>query len=318
MQHTQTNDPLHSLIEQLREYISENQRPLRSEAKKATAESHGERIYRSLKEVLITKQAEYSASLSAVLEQLRAYVEALRAQPDADTLRARSSSLARSYEDFLLALREANVEDAEKLNRSRQLKPINYVRNLFHASMGLLAASLYHFVLTRSQALFILVSVFVAFGALEVTRRFSARWNDFLVDRFFGKISRPSERHRVNSSTLYVLALIIITALYDKLPVEAAILLLGLGDPMASIFGKKFGRKKLFRDKSYAGTIAFFSTGLIVSSALFLSAGIWVGYALFAAFMVSLAGAVTELLSSRMDDNFSIPVVCASIGALLL
>lgn len=33
---------------------------------------------------------------------------------------------------------------------------------------------------------------------------------------------------------------------------------------------------------------------------------------------LAVVGAVTELLSSRIDDNFSIPVVCAAVGALLL
>ena len=89
----------------------------------------------------------------------------------------------------------------------------------------------------------------------------------------------------------------------------------------ALLFGRltdRLGRKKLFRDKSYAGTLAFFFTGLIVSSSLFLSAGVGVGYAFIVALLMSLAGAVTELLSSRIDDNFSIPVVCATVGAIFL
>ncbi len=80
--------------------------------------------------------------------------------------------------------------------------------------MGLTGAILYYFVLTRIQALAILVAIFLVFGVLEITRRFSGRWNDYLVDKVFGAIARPSERYRVNSSTFYVMALIIIVLFY--------------------------------------------------------------------------------------------------------
>ena len=319
---TQTTDPLHSLIEELREYISDSQHPRTSDATwRERAWRAGEGIYASLvglKESLVAAQVAYAASVGALVEQLRAYTEALKGRVDADSLKASCNDLARSYEELLLALRAARVERAEQLARSRQLKPTNYTRNLFHAAMGLTAVTLYHFLLTRAQALWILGVVFVFFGFLEVSRRFSARWNDFLVDRAFGKISRPSERFRVNSSTLYVLALILITALFPKLAVEAAILILGISDPVASIFGRRFGKRKLFRDKSYAGTIAFFVAGFVSTSALLLSSGVSIGYGLSIALIMSLAGAVTELLSSRIDDNFSIPLASAAVGALFL
>jgi dolichol kinase len=318
----QTNDPLHTLIDDLREYISESQRPKTSDAGWVARAAHaGEAIYAALvrlKESLIAKQAAYATSVGTLVERLGAYTDGLKESLDADVLKARCNDLARSYEEFLLALRAARVERAEQLARSRQLKPTNYVRNLFHAAMGILAVSLYHFILTRAQALWILGAIFTFFGLLEVTRRFSVRWNDFLVDHVFGLISRPSERYRVNSSSLYVMALLIITAFFPKLAVEASILILGIGDPIASIFGRRFGRKKLFRDKSYAGSIAFLVAGFVVSFSLLFFSGVALGYALLSALVMSLAGAVTELLSSRIDDNFSIPLACATIGALLL
>ena len=319
---TQTNDALHSVIENLREYISESQRPKSADATWVErAWRTGESLYASLdglKESLVSTQATYALAFTAMVERLLAYTNALKARVNTDSLKERVNELARSYEEFLLALRAAGVERAEQLARSRQLKPTNYTRNLYHATMGLTAVALYHFVLTRGQALWVLGTIFTFFALLEVTRRFSTRWNDFLVDKAFGKISRPSERFRVNSSTLYVLALILITALFPKLAVEAAILILGIGDPMASIFGRRFGKKKLFRDKSYAGTIAFFIAGFVSTAALLLFSGVSLGYGLLAAGIISLAGAVTELLSSRVDDNFSIPLASAAVGALLL
>lgn len=260
-----------------------------------------------------------SAALGVLAGLLRAYLDGLAQTPEAPRLREQHAALARGYEDLLLAARDARLENAEKLNRSRQLKPTNYARNLFHAGMGVFAVSLYHFVLSRAQALWVLGSVLAVFAALELSRRFSSRWNDFLVDKAFGAISRPSERHRLNSSTLYVFALLLITALFPKLAVEAAILILGVADPAASVIGRRFGRRKLFRDKSVAGSLGFWGAGSLSCAVLLGLATDWpLWYVGLAALLVSLVGAVTELLSSRVDDNFSIPMMCATAGALLL
>lgn len=266
------------------------------------------------------KQAGLRESLKALAERMRAYSDALAAHPDVKALKERRDTLARAYEELLLELREKRVARAAALAQSRQLKPVNYARNVFHAANGITAVTLYHFLLTKQQALWILGTIFAVFATLEITRRFSTRWNDFLVDKVFGAISRPSERYRVNSATLYLLALIIITASFPKAAVEAAILVLGLGDPMASLIGKRFGRRKLFRDKSVAGTAAFFVTSFVAVGVLLglTAEGLSAARLVLAAGGIAVAGAVTELLSSRIDDNFSIPVVCAAIGALLL
>jgi dolichol kinase len=319
---TQTNDTLHSIIENLREYISESQHPKTTDATWVErAWRTGESISASLNklnESLLSTQVTYTVAFTAMIERLLAYTNALKEQVTTASLKTRCNELARSYEEFLLALRAAGVARAEQLARSRQLKPTNYTRNLFHTAMGLTAVTLYHFFLTQRQALWILGAIFSLAALLEISRRFSSRWNNFLVDHIFRRVSRPSERYRVNSSTLYVLALLLITALFPKLAVEAAILLLGIGDPVASIFGQRFGKKKLFRDKSYAGTIAFFVAGFVSTTPLLLLSGVSLGYGLLSAVIISLVGAVTELLSSRIDDNFSIPLASAAVGALLL
>jgi dolichol kinase len=319
---TQTSDLLHSLLHELREYLSDRQHKKTSDDTfSARTQQVGESIYASLvklKESLLLKQATYVTSLTELVDRLHAYTDGLNRRRDSHTLNRLYNELTRSYEELLLALRAARVEHAEQLTRSRQLKPTNYVRNLFHATMGLTAVTLYHFFLTQRQALWILGATFTLAALLEVSRRFSTRWNSFLVDHIFRSVSRPSERYRVNSSTLYVLALFLITALFPKLAVEAAILILSISDPVASLFGRRFGKKKLFRDKSYAGTLAFFVAGFLSTAALFLLSGFPLAYGLLTAVLMSLVGAITELLSSRIDDNFSIPIASAAVGALLL
>lgn len=322
--HDLTAQSLDLVLDEVRDFIDSIQRP------KLGDHPWAQRM-RAAGDELAAKLAEFGAkaeekqtatreSMKALADRLRAYSEALAEHPDLKALKERRDTLARAYEELLLELKAKRVARASALAQSRQLKPVNYARNLFHATNGIVAVTLYHFFLTKEQALWVLGTIFAVFGTLEITRRFSDRWNDFLVDKVFGAISRPSERYRVNSATLYLLALIIIAAAFPKPAVEAAILVLGLGDPMASLIGKRFGRRKLFRDKSVAGTAAFFVTSFVAVGVLLglTAEGLSAARLVLAAGGIAVAGAVTELLSSRIDDNFSIPVVCAAIGALLL
>ncbi len=318
-----TAEMLDALVEDVRDFIDRVQQPRLKES------SWVERM-RQAGEKLATQMAEFSSregmqagsfeSMPTLAERLRAYVEALSESSNVQALKERRDRLSRSYEEFLLELKERQGARAAALARSRQLKPVNYARNLFHIMNGVIAVSLYHFVLTRESALLVLGTIFAVFAVLEITRRFSERWNDFLVDKVFGAISRPSERYRTNSATLYLVALIIITWFFPKSAVEAAILVLGFSDPMASLAGKRWGRRKLFRDKSYAGTLAFFVSGLVVVGAwlAYVEPGLGMLRLAGIAAAISAVGAVTELLSSRIDDNLSIPLACAAMGALLL
>jgi dolichol kinase len=285
--------------------------------------SSGEELATRLSQLaaaLSTGNATARKSIKILAEHLGAFTVKLTEHASMVDLHDSLNLLARSYEELLLELNKLRLAGAEALHRSRQLKPTNYVRNIFHISMGLMGALLYSFVLTRLQAVAILTAVFVLFGILEITRRLSSRWNDYLVDRVFGAFSRPSERYRINSSSFYVLALIVIVLFLPKLPVIAATLVLAFADPAASLIGKRWGRVTLFRDKTWVGSLAFFAAGtLAVVIYLFLAAPDLGPMRIIAtSLIVGFSGALTELLSTRIDDNFSVPIICAVVGTLLL
>ncbi len=266
------------------------------------------------------RQSDLQSVVERVGAQLDAYSDALAAHPDVTVVRGRLADLHRSYEELLLGLKARRVARAAALASSRQLKPRNYARNAFHALNGIVAVLMYELVLSREQALWVLGSILAVFGILEITRRFSDRWNDFLVDKLFGAISRPSERYRVNSATIYLVALILIVAAFPREAVGAAALILGLGDPAASIVGKRWGRRKLFRDKSLAGTLGFVVVSFVAVAIYFVLVDAVSGTAatLGVAAVLAVVGAATELLSSRIDDNFSIPVICAAVAAIFV
>ena len=101
---------------------------------------------------------------------------------------------------------------------------------------------------------------------------------------------------------------------------SVAVVVLAVADPMAALVGRRFGCTHLYRGRTLEGSLAFVASGSLCSMAVLLgfypSLG-W-GAALITALAASVAGAVTELVSGRLDDNFSIPLAAAAGATAVL
>ncbi|BBN12566.1 phytol kinase [Marchantia polymorpha subsp. ruderalis] len=99
------------------------------------------------------------------------------------------------------------------------------------------------------------------------------------------------------------------------------------GDGIADIMGRKFGSNKLFynSDKSWAGSIAMFTFGFLVAFGCMQYFSAMGFYQLdnYSATMrlavISLAATIVESLpvTSKLDDNFTVPVTAFVLGVLL-
>jgi len=264
------------------------------------------------------KKENLNRSLVEISNSLRAYRDELAESPNVKKLNSLFDSLSEGYEELLVKIKKFGISQKVK---SGHIKPINYPRNIFHATMGTTMALMYYFVIPRSWALGLILSTVGLFLLLEATRRFSKRWNDFLVDTVFGLIARPHERHHTNGSTYMVLAITLMLLFFAYKPIVCvAVLVLGLADPAASVVGKLWGKTKVFRNKSWLGTGAFFAVAFIASLVFMLltvehhSAA----YLTMTAFFIAIVGTLVELFSTRIDDNFSIPMSVAFTAWLFL
>jgi dolichol kinase len=207
------------------------------------------------------------------------------------------------YEALLVALREHAVH-------APSLRPTNYVRNVFHVgnAIGVLAL----LVFMPSAWLIPLASAFFGLAVfLETSRRFSARWNEVLM-KLFGPVAHPYEHYRVNSASWYVGALFILAWMQRPMVAAIGVGVLGLADPAASIVGRRFGRHKLVHGRTLEGTITFALVGALVSAAVLLGFGVAPLTTILVAVASGVAGALAELFSRRIDDNFSVPVLVAA------
>jgi dolichol kinase len=186
--------------------------------------------------------------------------------------------------------------------------------------MGVVSISLYEFVFSRTLILIIGGSLLGLFVLLEVLRRQSEWWNERLYHRMFARLARPREAHRPCTSTWYLSGLMIGVVLFPQHAIELGALVLAFGDPAASLVGKRWGQTKIVGDKSLVGTLAFFVVSVLLCAGFLCwrVTAMPLPDVLLVAAAVSAAGALAELVSTRINDNVSIPLVAGAVATFLL
>ena len=224
-------------------------------------------------------------------------------------LRAR---LMPAYERLAVALHSEN-------EAAPTLRPTNWSRIAFHVSAALGSLLLLEVILSHRGTLWATGLFAGTCWLLETTRALSSRWNDVLMRvRFFKRIIHPHEHYRVNSSTWYGTALFVLAVFSPPVASGAAVAVLGLGDPLAGIVGRRWGRTPVGGGRTLEGSLAFVIGGSAAALAVLL---LWHPVAAWPLLLAvstaaAIAGAAAEALSVRIDDNFSVPVAAAAAAWL--
>ena len=138
--------------------------------------------------------------------------------------------------------------------------------------------------------------------ALDLARLSTPRLN-VLFFWAFGRLASPREARGIASSTWYAVGILLAVALFPRPEAIAGILVLGLGDPAAAFVGRTFGRRP-FLGGTLEGSVAFFATSAVVLAFQFP----WP-----AALLAALSASFAERRSWPLDDNLTVPVVCAGV-----
>ena len=243
--------------------------------------------------------------------------EALHRIPDADGSlgSARASwmafrrSLVPRYEAARSALRACEIHVPS-------LRPTNYRRSFFHALMATTTLGVL-FVLPEPTYGIAITGVFLVWAwSMEWMRRTRPSLNRLLMSAF-SHVAHPHETRRVNSATWYTTALFLLSLTRTPLICAIGIAVLGFGDPLAAIVGRKIGRVKLMHGRTLEGSVAFVLFGGLAGflAALLFSPLAWPVLGLMSV-VGALFGAAAELLSLRIDDNLSVALAAAAGAAI--
>lgn len=131
------------------------------------------------------------------------------------------------------------------------------------------------------------------------------------IQKVFSFCMRESEKDKLSGMSYMIAGAILISLLFEREIVILALVFLGLGDPIASIFGILFGKNKI-GSKSLEGTFAAFITCSVASLIYFLANGFFDHRIWIVVPLAGIWGALSELLQIKhIDDNFSLPVLSA-------
>ena len=188
-------------------------------------------------------------------------------------------------------------------------------RRLFHLLNGGAIATAYVLFFTHEQVIHIFGTIACVVYVLDRVRiaypdavAHRAPW----INRGF---LRAEEQVREAAMTPYAIAVLLTILTVPKAAALVAIYTLALADPLAAIVGIRFGRRRLARNRTLEGSLAFFAATLAVSVFVLRSYAPAPPLTLaVAAGAIALASAACELLPLRIDDNLTIPLFVGFIA----
>jgi len=211
----------------------------------------------------------------------------------------------------LLASPAASVAAVVPIHR-----PTNYARNLMHFTSAAVGCASVASFPSRFTQLAIALSFFTYAWSMEAARRISPRFNARIM-HFYARVAHPHEYVRVNSATWFATALVLLAAFATRPGMMAGLAVLGVADPVAALVGRRWGKRMLRAGRSLEGTLAFFASGMLAAVAGLALLGAEPAAKIIAlAALAALAGAVAELVSTKLDDNLTIPVTVGAVVTL--
>lgn len=147
----------------------------------------------------------------------------------------------------------------------------------------------------------ILMGVAIVLVVTDLVRIHQPRIRTYFLT-FVGHLIRRHEREGITGSTYMLVSALLCTYLFEQRTAAAAMVYLIVGDTLAAMVGKAWGKIPLF-GKTLEGSLA----GLVSS---FAAAWLLVpGIAPWHLAAAALAAAVVEVLPIPVDDNFRIPLL---------
>jgi dolichol kinase len=182
-------------------------------------------------------------------------------------------------------------------------------RRFFHLLNGVSIATAYALLFTHQQVIHIFGTIACLVYVLDRVRiaypetvAQHAPW----VNRF---LLRAEEQVRESAMIPYAIAVLLTILTVPKAAALVAIYTLAIADPLAAIVGIRFGRRRIVRDRSLEGSLAFLVATIVIAVLVLDWATDAPPLARWgAAGTIALTAAACELVPLRIDDNLTIPL----------
>lgn len=175
-------------------------------------------------------------------------------------------------------------------------------RGALHVALSILAAGVL-WVLPSTAAAAALAGATLLALCVELARR-TVRTTAAWFRRVFGSMLKEQEASRLTGATTLAVGFTVAAVVTPGVPALAGVLMAGVGDPVAALVGRRWGRTRFVGGKSIVGSAAF---GLVA-----LGVGLALGLGFFASVVVAILVATTEAVTLPVDDNAYLPTAGAA------
>ncbi len=181
-------------------------------------------------------------------------------------------------------------------------------RKLIHLSSLWIPLTIYFIREEITVGLFTLI--FIGNGLLEYGNFKKWKWARIIFGGLFSKTLRRKESARSHfqfTGSMYVMsAAVLCTVFFNKPVAVIAMTVMLVSDACSALFGKAYGTRQIYHNKSLEGTTAFFVSALLINM-LFHNLEPFGYVSVIACVLATLAEVYEE--KTRVDDNLAIPLV---------
>ncbi|MEW6170683.1 MAG: hypothetical protein AB1472_03915 [Candidatus Omnitrophota bacterium] len=186
------------------------------------------------------------------------------------------------------------------------------LRKLYRIT-GIIFPIVYYF-FTKSLALACILIVLALILIIEYLRLLHPEFfRKQKIFNFFAVITKEEERGRLSSAIQFLISIFLIILFFRKNVAITSILFLIFADAISALIGMKFGKIRIGK-KTFEGSIGFLDACLFIGLLLQFSP-------LYLPWHVILIGSVVatlvEAIPVRLDDNFTIGLICAFVMGVI-
>lgn len=166
---------------------------------------------------------------------------------------------------------------------------------------------IFYDVFSKAISLLLIILFAVVFISLDFRRIFRGK-SEEEGEKDLKSLYKKDEIMKFSSNSIYMVAFFITVLVFPREIAFSATIFLIFGDIFGKIFGLGFGHHKLL-DKTVEGTLAYVGCMCLCGYVLYTILGISPVILIFG----GIAAPITELLSIKMNDNFTVPIISGAI-----
>lgn len=119
---------------------------------------------------------------------------------------------------------------------------------------------------------------------------------------------RESDKHKIAAHVYFTIGAMFVFLLFPFDIACVSLLMTTFGDTIAALIGVRFGRHKIYKEKSLEGSLAEFFLNLLIASIILTD--------FYVIFSMALIATVVEVFLTKVDDNLGIPLLSGFAGFL--